>query len=73
MDKKNKKDKKDTDLGLKEKQSSKEFKSGNFFKTLGDIAQTDREKKDNKRKFKETGKATADAHNHGSPKPQNPS
>jgi hypothetical protein len=33
-----------------------------------DVSKSDREKKDLKRSFKETGKASGDAHNHGSAK-----
>jgi|TARA_B110000285_G_C15060232_1_gene581964 hypothetical protein len=66
--KKKKEDKKDVDLGLKQANSSKEFKSGNFFKKMVDVSKSDREKKDLKRSFKETGKAEGNAHNHGSAK-----
>jgi len=68
VNKKNKKEKKDTELGNKEVKSGKEFKSGNFFKNLGDISKSDKDKKDLKRKFKETGKADAAQHTHGSAK-----
>jgi hypothetical protein len=35
---------------------------------MGDISKADKEKKDLKRKFKDTGKADGIAHNHGSAK-----
>jgi hypothetical protein len=66
--KKKKEDKKDVKLGLKEANSSKEFKSGNFFKKMVDVQKSDKEKKDLKRSFKETGKASGDVHNHSSAK-----
>lgn len=65
--KKKKTDKKDISLGNKEDKTGKAYKSGNFFKSLNDITKTDKDKKELKRKFKETGKAET-LHTHGSAK-----
>jgi hypothetical protein len=55
-------------LGNKEEKTGKAYKSGNFFKSLNDITKTDKDKRDLKRKFKETGKADNTLHSHGSAK-----
>ena len=58
---------KDIALGNKEDKTGKAYKSGNFFKNLNDISKQDKDKRDLKRKFKETGKAET-LHSHGSAK-----
>jgi hypothetical protein len=67
MAKKKKGDKKDIELGNKKENSGKEYKSGNFFKNLTEVSKSDKDRRDLKRKFKETGKAES-LHTHGSAK-----